>query len=132
MATLCGRETSYTKENYQKSQLSGESDELYIRSLHDLARYCNFGEHQSDNVRDRLIVGMTNKELPQKLRMEQDDLTLEKTAGKARNLELKPRMPQRWMQQHGVVIPIQKRVNGIPMNTIQYHSVTLKHSMVNR
>ena len=64
------------------------SVEFFLQSLHDLARYCNFGPNENENIRDRLIAGMLDIELAHKLQVEQDDLSLEKAADTARHWEL--------------------------------------------
>ena len=69
---------------YQRSQHAGESVESFIRSLHDLATHCNFGEKEHEHIRDRLISGMLDKELSRDLQMEQDTLTLTTAIDRAR------------------------------------------------
>ena len=53
-----------------------------------MARYYNLGAYDSEHIRDRLVVGMTNDEMSQKLQMEQYYLTIEKAADTARHWEL--------------------------------------------
>ena len=49
---------------HERSQHSGESAELYIRSLYEMAEYCrDFGTAKDDCIRDRLIVGVLDKML---------------------------------------------------------------------
>lgn len=38
---------------YQRVQKQGESVEEFIRSLHELAETCAFGEAKSENIRDK-------------------------------------------------------------------------------
>lgn len=52
---------------YQRVQKQGESVEELIRSLHELAETCAFGEAKSKNIRDRLVIGVLDKELSQLL-----------------------------------------------------------------
>ena len=73
---------------YQRSQQPGESVEAFVRSLHELASHCRFEEKESEHVRDRLISGMLDKDMSQKLQLEQDNLTLEKAVDSARHCEL--------------------------------------------
>ena len=73
---------------YQRSQQPGESVEAFVRSLHELASHCRFEEKESEHVRDRLISGMLDKDMSQKLQFEQDNLTLEKAVDRARHCEL--------------------------------------------
>ena len=73
---------------YQRSQQMGESVEAFVRALYDLATHCRFGAMESENIRDRLICGMLDKELSQKLQLEQDDLTLDRTIEMSRHSEM--------------------------------------------
>lgn len=74
---------------YQRVQQSGESIEAFVRNLHELATHCGFEDKECEHIRDRLICGMLDKEMSQKLQLEQDDdLTLEKAVEKSRHSEL--------------------------------------------
>ena len=73
---------------YQRSQQAGESVESFVRSLHDLAVHCNFGDQEQEHIRDRLIARMLDKDLSRDLQMEQDMLTLITAVDKARHKEL--------------------------------------------
>ena len=57
-------------------QTSGETVEGFIRSLHELAENCDFG-NKSEQIRDRVVIGIRNKELSEKLQL-LPDLTLDK------------------------------------------------------
>ena len=54
---------------YQRNQQSGESVEAFVRSLHELGAHCRFEEMEGEHVRDRLISGMIDKEMSQKLKL---------------------------------------------------------------
>ena len=53
----------------------------FITDLYGLARYCNFGPLKEELIRDRIVVGLQNRELTEKLQL---DLNL--TLNKATNL----------------------------------------------
>ena len=61
---------------YQRVQNAGETAEAFIRDLYSLAEKCDFGTSRDDNIRDKIVVGILDKEVSQKLQME-DKLTLE-------------------------------------------------------
>ena len=63
---------------HQRNQAFGELIEHFLWSLHELARYCDFDDKEDENIRDWLIAGMSDKELSQKLQVEQDNYTLQK------------------------------------------------------
>ena len=71
---------------YQRAQQHGESMEEYIRVLHELADNCEFGTAKTENVRDRLVIGVLDKDLSQKLQMV-TDLDLVKACRMARQYE---------------------------------------------
>lgn len=83
------RNTIYERTKfYKRSQQQGESIECFVRNLHELAAHCRFGENESENIRDRLISGMLDNEMSQKLQLEQDTLTLARAIDMARHSEL--------------------------------------------
>lgn len=47
----------------QWTQKHGENVEGYIRSLHKLADKCDFSIAKNENIRDRLVIGVLDKEL---------------------------------------------------------------------
>lgn len=73
---------------YLRTQQQGESIEGFVRSLHELAEHCNFGDKEEEYIRDRLITGMSDKDLSRDLQMEQETLTLSAAVDRARHKEL--------------------------------------------
>ena len=47
----------------QENQRAGESVDSFITDLFGLARRCNFGALKEELIRDRIIVGLQNREL---------------------------------------------------------------------
>ena len=58
-------------------QANGESVELFITALHQAASSCEFGTMKDQMIRDRLVVGVSDRSLSQKLQLE-ENLTLDK------------------------------------------------------
>ena len=42
----------------------------FITDLYGLARYCNFGPLEEELIRDRIVVGLQNRELSEKLQLD--------------------------------------------------------------
>ena len=70
---------------HQRTQLAGENIETYIRSLYELAEHADFCDKES-TIRDRLVVGLRDRELSEKLQL-QPDLTLKTAIDVARQHE---------------------------------------------
>ena len=74
---------------HQRCQREGESVEAYVRSLYELSEHCEFDKKmdREDHIRDKLVIGLYDKELSLKLQMEKD-LTLTLSVDMARHSEL--------------------------------------------
>lgn len=70
---------------YQRSQHQGENVETYLRVLYDLAEHADF-ENKDSAIRDRLVVGLVDRELSEKLQL-QATLTLKDAIQMARQHE---------------------------------------------
>ncbi len=70
----------------QRNQAEGESAEQYITALYSLVDNCNYGALKEEMLRDRLVVGIKDKTMSQKLQM-MADLTLEKAKKEIRQKE---------------------------------------------
>ena len=71
--------------NY-RDQREGESSEQYIAVLYELVKNCEYGDLCDQMLRDRLVVGIRDKALSEKLQMNAD-LTLETAKKKIRQKE---------------------------------------------
>ncbi|CAB4002611.1 Transposon Tf2-6 poly [Paramuricea clavata] len=67
-------------------QDENEPVESFITDLHCLAKYCEFGVLKDQLIRDRIVVGLRNKKLSEKLQLG-PDLTLAKAMAQARQSE---------------------------------------------
>lgn len=70
---------------YRRDQKSGESVEEFIRTLHDMAALCNFGEKKDEQIRDRLVAGLADRETSRDLQLKGEDLKLTDAVTIARN-----------------------------------------------
>ena len=52
-----------------RSQQEGESVETFITDLHCLAEHCEFGVLKDELIRDRIVVGLKDKKLSEKLQL---------------------------------------------------------------
>lgn len=71
---------------YQRQQKPDEMAETFIRALHELSVNCEFGEKKNEHIRDRLVVGIRDKELSRKLQL-MSDLTLKRAVLMVRQAE---------------------------------------------
>ena len=58
-----------------------------MRHLYELAEYCDFGIAKDEHIRDRIVIGILDSEVSQKLQLE-SDLTLEKAISMTRQFDL--------------------------------------------
>ena len=70
----------------KRSQLPEEPAEQFIASLYNLASDCNFGDLKNELIRDRIVVGICDTSLSERLQMD-PDLTLEKAKTLVRQRE---------------------------------------------
>ena len=70
----------------QRVQLPGETVDSFITALYGLAEHCNYGQLHNELIRDRIVVGLRNVSLSEKLQLDRD-LTLETAITKARQAE---------------------------------------------
>ncbi|CAL9693588.1 unnamed protein product [Knipowitschia caucasica] len=71
---------------HRRTQNHGESVEAFVRELYKLAEHCDFGQTKDEQIRDRIVIGIADGEVSQKLQLE-PDLTLEKAISIARQSE---------------------------------------------
>ena len=84
---LVKRNIIFEREKFNsRSQRAGESVDSFITDLYGLARYCNFGALKEELIRDRIVVGLQNRELSEKLQLD-PNLALENATNLARQRE---------------------------------------------
>ena len=71
---------------YQRKQELQESVDSFITLLHCLAEHCSYGELYNEMIRDRIVVGLRDTSIDQKLQMD-PELTLDKAVTLARQSE---------------------------------------------
>jgi hypothetical protein len=72
---------------HQRCQNPDETVEMFVRSLYDIASSCDFVLNKNEQIRDRLVIGVADRELSEKLQL-QADLTLDMAIQMARQSEL--------------------------------------------
>ena len=70
----------------RRSQQEGESAEEFITSLYHLVENCEYGALQEQMIRDRIVVGIRDQALSQRMQID-PDLTLEKAKTSVRQRE---------------------------------------------
>ena len=91
-----------------RNQLDGESVEQYVVDLHSLARNCNFGALSEELIRDRIVIGITDKALSRRLQLD-PSLTLKKVIKIVRQTEA---VQQQQLQQQQSVLKETHRVKS--------------------
>ena len=63
---------------FRRDQMVGETVEQYIRALNDIIGRCEFGAMHSEQMRDRIVVGILDKATSREMqKMDTDTLTEE-------------------------------------------------------
>ncbi|UYV72597.1 K02A2.6-like [Cordylochernes scorpioides] len=70
----------------QRCQQEGEKVNEFITALHSLAEHCNFEMLHDELIRDRIVVGVRDRALSERMQLD-TDLTLEKATLMAKQLE---------------------------------------------
>ena len=70
-----------------RMQQEGESAEQFIMNLYQLIEHCEYGAMTDELLRDKIVIGILDKELSKKLQLD-DQLTLEKALTQVRSKEL--------------------------------------------
>ena len=67
----------------RRKQESGESVDTFITDFYGLAEHCQFGTLHDEMIRDRIVVGLLDQKLSEKLQLD-SELTLEKAINSTR------------------------------------------------
>ena len=65
----------------RRNQQSGETAENYIVALYELAEHCDYGDMTAELIRDRLVVGIRDSALSEKLQMDAEELEKMENSG---------------------------------------------------
>ena len=71
----------------QRRQNEGEPVDAYITDLHKLSEHCQYGTLREEMIRDRIVVGILDTSLSEKLQLD-STLTLEKATTEVRQREM--------------------------------------------
>ncbi|HSF90705.1 MAG TPA: hypothetical protein VLA51_00725, partial [Paracoccaceae bacterium] len=69
-----------------RKQALGETSEAFIIALHKLAETCDFGALHDELIRDRIVVGIQDAKLSERLQLDRE-LTLDKAVSMVRQAE---------------------------------------------
>ena len=54
---------------HQRNERQGETVESFVRSLHEIAEHCDFTTNRDQQKRDRIVIGILDKNVSQKLQL---------------------------------------------------------------
>lgn len=81
------RNTIFERAKFnRRNQLEGEPAEQYITALYSLVETCDYGEFKEQLLRDRIVVGIRDTALSERLQLD-PDLTLDKVKREVRQKE---------------------------------------------
>ncbi|XP_078495910.1 uncharacterized protein LOC144751885 [Ciona intestinalis] len=83
----------------RRYQYTGESVDDFITSLYTLASSCNYGQLREEMIRDRLVVGIGDRSLSERLQL-MADLTLERAISVIRNTDVVKKQQPMLKEQH--------------------------------
>ncbi|XP_067941106.1 uncharacterized protein [Watersipora subatra] len=73
---------------FRRDQLSGESVEKFISAINHMVDRCDFGDRRSEQIKDRIVVGIADKDVSRGMqKMELDQLTEEKAVAMVRQAD---------------------------------------------
>ncbi|XP_067945271.1 uncharacterized protein [Watersipora subatra] len=73
---------------FRRDQLVGETVEEYVRALNEIVHKCEFGDKRSEQIRDRIVVGILDKQTSREMqKMDVEQLTEETAIAMARQAE---------------------------------------------
>ena len=96
---------------HSRQQQPNENVEAFVRALYELAEHAGFGGDKDDAIRDRLVVGLRERELSEKLQF-LPQLTLKDAIQQARQYELVKNQLTEQRQDQGHVDAIARRGVG--------------------
>ena len=82
---------------HQRAQGDGESIESFLTDLYSMIDNCNYGALRDEILRDRIVIGIRDKGLSQKLQLN-DKLTLQETLIQVRSKEMVHKQSQALQQ----------------------------------
>ncbi|UYV68276.1 STOML2 [Cordylochernes scorpioides] len=85
----------------QRCQQEGEKVNEFITALHSLAEHCNFGMLHDELIRDRIVVGVRDRALSERMQLD-TDLTLVKATLMAKQLESVKEQQSSFYQQDSI------------------------------
>ena len=81
------RNTIFERAQFNiRCQKEGEPVETFILALHSLSEYCDYGALREDMIRDRIVVGILDSKLSEKMQLD-PDLNLKKATDLVRQSE---------------------------------------------
>ena len=111
----------------RRTQEEGVSVETFITALYTLVEHCGYGDLHDEMVRDRIVVGIRNNKLSEKLQLD-PDLTLANAINQVRQSEaIKSQQPLLRGKPDTPVGVVQSRQGGLEPNRGSRNNVASNH-----
>ncbi|XP_028162798.1 uncharacterized protein LOC114354567 isoform X2 [Ostrinia furnacalis] len=91
-------------------QLQGERVDEFVTEIHRLAEHCEYGVLKTDLIRDRIVVGIADKSLSDRMLLK-PDLTLEEAIQMGRQSEIQQEETKKMRGEVTELMKIEKRKN---------------------
>ncbi|GBN33421.1 hypothetical protein AVEN_158696-1 [Araneus ventricosus] len=105
------KNTIFERAHFNKRvQLDVESVNTFITALYILTEHCEYGVLRDELIRDRIVVGIRDKNLSEKLQLDAD-LTLTKVIERVRLSEVVKEQQEKLIEKNNASITQSRRIN---------------------
>uniref|UniRef100_A0A6P7EX44 Uncharacterized protein LOC114324156 n=1 Tax=Diabrotica virgifera virgifera TaxID=50390 RepID=A0A6P7EX44_DIAVI len=101
---------------HKREQLEGESFNQFLADVKKLAQTCEFTTFRDEMIRDRLVIGIRDTQLQQRL-LDENDLNLDKVINAGRTAEISKKQAKTLQGKHNSHVTQNESINVIEKRT---------------